>query len=490
VRGFLDYFVGTPRDAQVEVLSRLERDWNGFDVAVIEGPVGMGKSKVAEAIARCAASRRSFVGGVHTAIVANNNILVNQYLSHLNGFQTLAKKSSYACHSSSMSCERRMEVVGGACKSESGNYYHSGGCPYIRDLRAARSAPKIIVNRHIYIAHKLYRPIVIFDEAHDLADMLQDMTAVKLWRKVYRWPATIYDFDDLSRWIGSLRADRFKTDENLELLRRVLYGEETGLSIVLGESELRGKQEEGIFIQKIDVSDAASILWGHSSVKKIILMSATISKIDIRRLGLHTRRVSYYSPPSPIPKECRPLVFHPVADLTYKGRQNDGVEKLAKFITDELLPEHRGERGVIHVTYEVSRRLSELVGSHPRLVFFGKENKKEVVEEWLSSIHPGDERVLVAAGLHVGLDLYGDLGRFQVIAVVPRRSLADPGMAWLAENRPEEYEWLTIRDLAQAYGRISRGPDDYGVTIITDPTAIRELRSPRLPHWMKEITHV
>ena len=483
---FADYFVGTPRPQQSRVLEELTDAWDQADVFVLEMPVATGKSKIAEAVARRAASKRG--GNTQAAVLVPNNLLLQQYLdSGTKGFRQLRAKQHYVCNQGG-SCEDRARRIGGHCRSVSGNRYAADGCPYLRDLGGSRSADRLLVTYHSYLANKLYRPVLIADEAHNLLGFLQELAGKTLWRSTYKWPREFASLDDVRAWVFGKKTTR---DANTELLQAVLAGNVHGYSVWLGEEELRGRPVECVKLIALDVRNQPPLLWPHQT-EKIVLMSATIGRLDIEALGLAGRRVKYISTDSPIPVDRRPFLHHPIADLSYRGRLENGADLLATFLEEELLPAHAGERGMIHAPYALAAELRALLGDHPRLVFHDRWNKRDVVSEGRSRVdRPAsggvkDDSVLVGSGLAEGLDLAYDRARFQLLTAPPRRSVADPGMLWLAENHPEQYQWLTIRDIAQQYGRGCRAPDDECVTINADSSCEPELASPQVPAWLRD----
>jgi Rad3-related DNA helicase len=67
-----------------------------------------------------------------------------------------------------------------------------------------------------------------------------------------------------------------------------------------------------------------------------------------------------------------------------------------------------------------------------------------------------------------GLDLKGDLSRWQIISKVPYPSMKDPFI--LAKKLRDEkwYSWMTALALTQATGRSVRSATDYASTYILD----------------------
>lgn len=478
----LDFFVGTPRPQQAAGLREIESAWSKADVVVVDAPTGSGKSKVAECISRWVGSRRTKLSRDGSAVLVPNNILLQQYLEGCKGLDTIKRQDLYICQQhEGLSCADRKRMSGACCKPPRGaTAYSAGACPYLRDLRRARSSLRMVCTYHAYQAHELKRDVLIVDEAHNLRPWLREQSAVRLWRADYRWPRTIRSVQDALRWLSEEIPDSDRT-EHTDLLWEVLTGAEPRYMLDCSEQEWRGAYRECISLVPLDVAKQAGVL---HRPEKLVLMSATINRLDVEALGLAKKRVAYVQIPSPIPAHQRPVVYHPVADMRYAGRA-DSVERVARWLVDEFLPAHADERGIVHATYELARWLSaHYAGSQPRLVFHTSQNKSDVLRRFLARTSP-DNRVLVACGMHEGLDLHGDLARFQVVTQIPRPNLSDPAMAWLVENRPEEYEWATVKELVQMFGRVARGPEDYGLTVVADASfGEREMRSRLMPQYI------
>lgn len=478
-----DHFSGEPRQAQADVLPALEEALHASDVVVLEAPVAAGKTRLGDAMARWTTARSGAALGARATIVAPNNLLVDQYLAEVRGYSALHRKGAYRCvQQDGWSCEERQNEVGYLCKSFKGPYAKDA-CPYTRDLRSARSREgRSVVNQHIYLAHKLYSDVCIFDEAHTLHDTIASGAGAVLWRSVHGWRRTFQDVSDVAAWLHEdVPQKDIDEDDRLRLAYDVLHSGLGGYTITIGEEDLRGRPTECVRLVPLDVKEQAKVWFPHK-VRKVVLMSATISAVDVEALGLAGRRVSYVRMASSIPVERRPLHLVPVADGRFSGR-GEAVERYAEALVDELLPSWPTERGLVHAPYSVAAALRHAIGAHPRLVWAGQANRREVVGSWLTGGGPSNA-VLVASGVHEGLDLKDDLCRFQALTVTPRPSLADPGMAHLARHTPHLYEWRTIRALAQAYGRVCRHPLDFGATFVLDSSAEAEFRSSLLPSWV------
>jgi len=479
----LDKFNGTPRPGQAWILPELAATWNDWDVAVVRADVGEGKSKIAECLS---AWNASVPRGKSSAITVPTNPLLNQYTSSCKGLDSVKNGDLYTCTSDpTLTCRERKQKVGTCClPPPGGNFYSAKACHYTRDLRRLRSTKRLVCTAHALLAHRVRKDLLIVDEAHTLIPLLQELNSIRLWQHKMNWPINPSNqFPALLKWVQSLRTK----DKGQEALLETLSSAKPRYTIDMSDQEYYGTPRRCLTLVPVDTSRLSNPLL--AGVKKIVLMSATINDIDIHQLGLSGRRVKYFELPSSIPVASRPVCILPVADMRFAGREAAWAE-MARFIDEELLEAHAGERGLIHATYEFARYLQQNT-KNKRLLFHTSVNKKSVLESYLRIMGGSDDRVLVGSGMYEGLDLKGDLARFQLITQVPRRSLEDPGTAWLAANEPHRYEWLTIRDITQALGRVSRDPSDFGLSIIADSSYMElEMNSPLLPDSVREATYI
>lgn len=489
IRTLTDAFVGTPRPSQRAALPEIEEALRAADVVVVDAPVAAGKSKLAEAIARWVTSVGCPFQGA-AGVGVPSNALLDQYERGLGGGWTfLRRRDLYRCHESDRSggeeigCEARKARTGGFCKAPGGNRWDPGACPWVRDLAAARGKrARVATTWHGWMAHSLGPRVAILDEAHGLVDFLAELGARRLWRSRWNWPRSVREIGDVERWIDSLPVAEVDGDSLLSALRDALDGTTPSVQVAWGDADHFGRRTEFISLRPLDGAGAPPVLWPPGKTEKIVLMSATLSRIDLQAMGLTDRRICRVRMASEIPPDRRPLVHLPRWDSRFANRK---IPSLLDGIA-EVLDAHPGQRGVIHATYALASEIRALTSRYPRLMFHsGPFDKGTAIERFLDPSTPEDS-VLVISGQYEGLDLEGDRARFQILTSAPRPSLSDAATRWLLENRPEQYEWLTVRDLAQAYGRVCRGPDDFGVTVCLDASAARELASPLAPSWLRE----
>jgi len=253
-----------------------------------------------------------------------------------------------------------------------------------------------------------------------------------------------------------------------------------------GKGTLRNEPEERdcLKLYPVDITKAPPMFWPKET-GKIILLSATIGQKDIEQLGLGGRRVCYLTCKSPIPAGSRPIVPLSLMSVNRTAIQEGGVPQLAEYI-NRIMEDHPGEKGVVHVTYQLADLLRSYLNS-PRYIFHTRDNKADRYTEFRNA--PADSgRVLVACGMYEGLDLPEELGRWQILAKVPWQSLGSPSVKHLAELDPEWYIWDTMKTTIQACGRICRTPKDYGSTFIIDSSFWRLMNEGKhlVPEWFRE----
>jgi len=346
-------------------------------------------------------------------------------------------------------------------------------------LRKSRAVPWAVYNNWVYLAHKLYQPVLIADEAHRLIDIIRDMNAHRLWWEDYGYPNTVNTYQGVYDWLAAMPASRREGDRKLSLMWKDLNSGAPRYLIERAVEPLRGVPKDCIKLVPIDVSDAKPILWP-DKVKKVVLLSATISYKDVEQLGLDKRRVKYIEADSPISADKRPISLDYVTAVNHSNAESPRL--LAERV-HQLLQQKPG-KGLVHITYGLAEAMRPYLTDQSRLIWHGKEDKQERLEEFKAST----DGVLMAAGLQEGLDLPYDLARWQAIAKVPWPSLGEPAVRYLAEEDPEWYQWEAARLVLQAAGRVCRKLDDWGETIILDKTFERLYSENQalFPGWWRE----
>lgn len=477
----LDFFpYNTPRQIQVETLEILEREWDNYDVFVIQAPTAYGKTSISKTLHNALHS---------VSTITPTNLLVQQYLDEFPDTNTLARLDSYHCKK----WDRPCSITRGKLRQFCSKKRDGCECPASNDLRTAKYARGPgIYNYYTYMAHRIYREALVIDEAHNTLTAIRDRLAITIWQHDYKYPHNMWTYDQIREWINTLPEHKKKHKKIAELKEAVQfqvpkYIAQRTTDVFNGKGTRRGEPEERdcIKLLPVDISEAPPMLWSRE-VRKIILMSATIGPKDIEQLGLErNRRVLYLACKSPIPPQNRPIVPLDTLSVNRYSMENQAPRIIANKI-NEIAEFHKGEKGVIHCTYALSAKLRSLL-TDSRYIFHGREDKAEKYQQFRDS-PTGEGRILVACGLYEGIDLPDDLGRWQVIAKVPWMSLANPAIKHLAELDPDWYNWECLKTTIQACGRVCRHPDDFGATYILDSSFRRLIRKAyeMCPEWFLE----
>ena len=127
--------------------------------------------------------------------------------------------------------------------------------------------------------------------------------------------------------------------------------------------------------------------------------------------------------------------------------------------------EHKNEKGIIHChSYKVASYIKNNIRSS-RILIHGSDNRDTILEKHKKSRKP---TVLISPSMTEGVDLKGELSRFQIICKVPYPYLGDK----LIKKKMNKWKWWyplqTAKTIVQAVGRSVRSNDDSAVTYILD----------------------
>lgn len=462
-----------PRENQTQAIQILSDNWDKYDVFIIRAPTAFGKSAFAKTLMNSL---------YNVSLITPTNLLVEQFREEFPETCSLSRLDSYNCEEWRRPCPVTRGKLLKFCK----------GCSASKDLSTAkyRKGPGVY-NYHTYVAHKIYRDVLVVDEAHNLIPFLRDRMAITIWQHDYKYPHNMYRPDQIEQWISTLSTNK-QNNKKIQILRNSISDmrpeyvlqrttqEFNGRGTVRGEPEMR----DCIRLLPVDISQAPPIFWP-KEVSKVVLMSATIGEKDIEQLGLGgRRRVCYIDCKSPIHPDSRPIIFDPVVSVNRNNMEQAAVE-LSKYI-QQIAADRLEEKGVIHATYQMAALLRRHL-TDSRYIYHDRDSKRDMYRLFRES-PPATGKVLIASGMYEGIDLPEDLGRWQVISKIPWMSLGNPAIAHMASLDPDYYLWECMKTTIQACGRICRTPEDYGESFILDRSFWRLLRDGEkfLPEYFSE----
>ena len=209
-----------------------------------------------------------------------------------------------------------------------------------------------------------------------------------------------------------------------------------------------------------------------------LYMSATIHPdVFCPSMGIDRRDCAYIEvEKSPFPAENRPVHWLDTVRLNNSSGAADLGAAYAEVV--RLLARHPNEKGIVHTTSirQCNELCSVVGGARETIQVYGggPVEREAALERHATSSGP---TVLVSPGLWNGVDLKGDLSRFQIVLKAPYLSMASMRTARLASTNQLWYRYRAMAKLIQGIGRSVRSEDDHAVTYIVDAAAASLVRS-------------
>jgi len=481
---------------------------------VIEAGTGVGKSAIGLTIAKYLNSHMPKVDGFQDGayFLTTQKLLQEQYVSDFGeprgSMCQVMSSANYQCNfHKTQSCADSQRMLK-AESDKSSKFARTCGyqCNYKQAKMKFMQSSESVTNFSYFLAETSYagklipRKLLVIDEAHNTDTELGGFieismserfakTALKInmpdittQKQAWRWiiddyhpklKAHLLHYEVMLEKMGI--QDKIKTDfiniaKQFEMLEKheskvsrfvELYDEENWVfNLVEGEGQSMRKLE----FKPIDVSGyAEQILFKSGS--KVLMMSATILNREgfCKTLGITEDQCSFISIPSPFPPENHPIMAFPIAKMSASTIDQD-LPKLAEAVRS-ILAQHPNEKGIIHChTFKIAKYLQQHVKS-PRILIHGSEDRIQKLQEHMTSPKP---TVLLSPSMQEGVDLKGDLSRFQIICKVPYPYLGDK----IVKKRMHRWTWWyplqTAKTVVQALGRSIRSSDDHAVSYILD----------------------
>ncbi len=502
---FPDNFV--PREQQINGLQQIYEAINaGEKFIIVQAPTGSGKSFFSKTLANTTSACSPDYGRLVESYAAyddsNKEIfdrfptfgsfaltttkaLQNQYKDLFATSTVFKGKSNYQCEvDDSFTADLAPCIISSKLKKQC---WADCICPYYEARNEALTSKFTVLNYASFFNlpdHLKKRQILVCDECSELEDEIVKNYSVTINykqlvflgieveklkteepKRVLGWLGDVYATtkDVVDAYNGRARFEKNKIEIGKQQQRRDLA---EAISHTLNHWDdaqyIVEKDTEKVSITPYKIDKLSTCLFDFAEV--VILMSATIVDKEVFAKNLGITKYKYIDIPSTFEAKKSPIYCHTKFPLSYKTIDTN-LPKIID-IVEQICENHKGEKGIIHThSFAITRAVQNRLNSSRFLYREEGTNNESIIREHnLRS----DDTVLVSPSLTMGLDLKGDLGKWQIIIKLPYPSLANKRVKMLFEKDPDWYKMKMFVSLIQAAGRCTRTKEDESVTYILD----------------------
>ncbi len=436
-------------------------------------------------------------------ILTNTKILQNQYTADFDFIRSIKGKNNYNCEKWNLTCDDGQDL-------NKLNKTECSFCPSKAAYEEFLNAKVGLANFHVYLSYLIYVPtfiekrcsnVLFVDEAHSFEEVFCEFISSTISRSsMNRWGIKNARLLSKLDRIGSIETYiKFVTDDLIPVLniRYKELKEQCKLAAVqnvklkilkdysfldkvickfnrfINESEdntekwvfYKEKDKDGLTVLKTELvwgKDHLEMIW--KNYDHVIFMSGTILNKNFFKnyMGLK-QDVAYMSLDSPFEVKNRLVYNLDIGKLSYREK-HDTYKDLPQVI-NTILNKHKNEKGIIHTnSYEISNIIMHSI-DNDRLIFHDIDDREDKLQEHYESTNAS---VIVSPSMTNGIDLKDDLSRFQIIVKVPFPNLASPKVKKRLKTMPDWYQWKSVAEILQSYGRSIRSENDYAKTYILD----------------------
>ena len=504
----------TPRPHQVQGLQDIENAINkGVKYIIVQAPTGSGKSFISKTLSNvtneCETEYRNLVFNYHAYdedyegamakfkphglfALTTTKALQNQYKQLFNESSVFKGKSNYQCDiDDSFTVDHAPCVIAHGQKKKCWDEHR---CPYYEDRNSALTERFTVLNYASFFNlpdHLKRRQFIVADECSELEDeIVKNFSTVIDYRKLAvnnivspklmtELPAKALGWltdlstsvkDAIDTYSGRSRYENNKMELIKQQYRKDLY-ESINYTIDNWDKTQYIIEKDGdkATFTPLKIDRLSNCLFDFADT--VVLMSATIVDRNIFAKTLGIENFEYVEIESTFDSKKSPIYCHSKFPLNYKTMDKNLPEvlKIAKTLADT----HQSEKGIIHTHSFAITQASQRVLNGKRYLFReeGTTNENIITEHSIRK----DDTVLVSPSLTMGLDLKGDLGKWQIVIKLPYPSLASKRVKKLFDEDPSWYKMRMFIALIQACGRCTRSAEDESVTYLLDGLSLKTI---------------
>lgn len=484
-------------------------------------------------------------------ILTNSKMLQEQYIKDFPYIKNLKGKSNYWCEKNNTDCEKGEEICK-ASKTSCNSCPYKRACLEWTESDISITNFHMFDTLSIFVPERLRNRkagVLIVDEAHDFENVFCDYLSCKINARIIKKCgfsdkevreiddklARMRDIEHYSSFISNYLLNRlesligqfkFKLSSNKtsEKKKKEISGFSKNASSMLSklknfieeytsepkkddknanENEVENPKDNWVLDINKNPKEAlysgieliAQPVWSNKYLKKyvwdhydhVIFMSGTFLDKDlIVYLNEFDKNLTEYKQfDSVFPIKRRPIYYIKAGKMTYKEKVKTFQEQ--KKWVKKILNKNKNRKGLIHTnTYEVSDWFKMQI-REPRFLFHTSIDKDEMLRLHKNS---DDPTIMVSPSMISGVDLKDDLSRFQIISKIPYPNISSNKVKQRQKTNTNWYNWKTVIDVIQAYGRSIRSVDDWAETYILDSSFSNILVNPMLPRYISDAVRI
>ena len=508
-----------PSNQQVSLLTDIDNAFkSSYKFVVCSAPTGSGKSFISKTLSNvsknCSNEYKDLVdtyqiykrdtGGNYTYLSESKEeephslfaltitkALQDQYKELFDDVKVIKGKSNYQCtHDSNFSVEYAPCIHLSKLKEQC---WTANSCPYYtaRNIAATSKFAALNYNMFFNLPETIKRrEYIVCDEASELEDQLVrefscqiNFEVLKKYNVIIKPFPSGNDYNKVGKWLSVMKVDlyerideikdiinsqkkvtSFVNDKKLELnILQKLYSKISTMIDTWSDSEyLFEREEKGISFTPLKVDKLSKSIFDYAD--KIILMSATIIDPTTFCKTLGISKFKYIEVDSTFDYSKAPIYANTKTKLNFANLKSN-LPNIVKQI-NSILKLHEEEKGIIHTQSNfITKYIQEHI--HNERILFREPG---VSNEEILDIHYNSDKptVLASPSMSHGVDLKGDLARFQIIIKAPYLPTTDKRVERMMKI---DFNWYTnkmLSNLIQACGRGVRSQKDYCTTYILD----------------------
>lgn len=250
----------------------------------------------------------------------------------------------------------------------------------------------------------------------------------------------------------------------------------------------KGQNEHVVTIKPIFVGDMFATL---ENAQFNLLMSATITKELADRTLTLPGTTKYIRLPPQFPTENKKMIFFKPQTLNYNTMKDPTTVKQLCANAWQIVDYHakQNQRGIILApSFVVAKAVADNLRVMGGVRVFEHERGQklaDVMEQF--KCYPIDKpAVIITPSGYEGVDLPGEMSRYQILLKHPFGSLGDKRIKTILEQYPTIYALIALMKIVQGAGRSVRGPDDWAITYCLDNATKRVWQQKELNEWSNE----